>query len=141
MLDKNCVLGWGQVEHDLYEEDGHVFGIELDLFNGHTSFYYKNDRFFEYLNDDIYEAIDQYNTMLPKDNLTLKDILPNNPVDITVRTNDPFGKDMLVGYCHWTGTELISGDGDSYSIDDEVSEYLFDDYGYRLVYWFNSKWS
>ena len=41
MIDKNYVLGWNQVEHVLYEEKGHRFGIELDLFNGHESFYYE----------------------------------------------------------------------------------------------------
>lgn len=78
MLDKNYVLGWEQVEHDLYEEDGHVFGIELDLFNNHTSFYYARriksspladyykSQTFEYLDDDIYKAINQFNERLRK---------------------------------------------------------------------------
>lgn len=72
--------------------------------------------------------------------MKLKDILPNHPVDIQVRTNDPFGEDMWFGCCHWTGTELISGDGDSYSIDDEVYKYEFDKDGYSLTYWFEGNW-
>lgn len=75
MLDKNYVLGWNNVEHILYEEGGHRFGIELDLFNGHKSYYYEKVKKyphsdtvaieeFEYLNDDIYKAIEQFNERL-----------------------------------------------------------------------------
>ena len=75
MLDKNYVLGWNDVEHILYEENGHRFGIELDLFNGHQSYYYEKIKKypysdtiaieqFEYLNDDIYKAIEQFNERL-----------------------------------------------------------------------------
>jgi hypothetical protein len=69
MLDKNSVLFWNEVEHDLYEENDYVFGVELDLFNGHKSYYYKvlDDGkllFFDYLDDDIYKAIEQFNAML-----------------------------------------------------------------------------
>ena len=71
--------------------------------------------------------------------MILKDILPNHYVDIMVRTTDPFGDDMLFGYCHWTGTELVSDDGDSYYLDDEVEKYEFDEDG-RLVYWFKGEW-
>lgn len=78
MLDKNYVLGWEDVECDLYEENGHVFGIELDLFNGHESYYCKTVKkssphsdtqhieHYQYLSDDIYEAIEQFNAMLQK---------------------------------------------------------------------------
>ena len=72
MLDKNSVLFWNEVECDLYEENGKVFGVELDLFNGHKSYYYKNIRCvpfhiieeFEYLDDNIYKAIEQFNEKL-----------------------------------------------------------------------------
>ena len=47
---------------------------------------------------------------------------------------------MLFGYCHWTGTELISGDGDNYYLDDEISKYMFDLEKKRLVYWIESEW-
>ena len=79
MLDKNYVLGWNSIEHTLYEEDGHIFGIELDLFNNHESYYYEKIKKypysdfvavkeFEYLNDDIYKAIDQFNEKLEESN-------------------------------------------------------------------------
>lgn len=73
--------------------------------------------------------------------MRLRDILPDYPIeDISVRTNDPWGGDMLFGYCHWTGTELISGDGDNYYLDDEISKYMFDLEKKRLVYWIESEW-
>lgn len=72
--------------------------------------------------------------------MKLKDILPNHYVNIQVRTYDPDGEDMMFGYCHWTGTELISGDGDSYSIEEEVSKYEFDEDGKKLTYWFEAEW-
>lgn len=73
--------------------------------------------------------------------MKLRDILPDYPIeDISVRTNDPWGGDMLFGYCHWTGTELISGDGDNYYLDDEISKYMFDLEKKRLVYWIESEW-
>lgn len=73
--------------------------------------------------------------------MKLRDILPDYPIeDISVRTNDPWGDDMLFGYCHWTGTELISGDGDNYYLDDEISKYMFDLEKKRLVYWIESEW-
>lgn len=71
--------------------------------------------------------------------MKLKDILPPHPLNnIEVRTNDPFGEDMLFGFCQWTGTELISGDGDNYYLNEEISEYKFD--GEHLTYWIVSKW-
>lgn len=71
--------------------------------------------------------------------MKLKDILSNSPIDkIEVRTNDPFGDDMLFGFCRWTGTELVSLDGDNYSIEDEITKYKFDEYG--LTYWIESEW-
>ena len=46
------------------------------------------------------------------------------PIPITVRTNSPFdGEDMLFGFCSWDGENLISEDGDSYDLDDEVVKY------------------
>ena len=68
MLTKANVLAWCEVEHDLYEEDGHVFGIELDLFNNHTYFYHREGNLYDYLarnrDEDIYDAIDQFNAIL-----------------------------------------------------------------------------
>lgn len=74
--------------------------------------------------------------------MKLIDILPNYPLEnIVVRTNDPYGGDMLFGFCHWTGTELISGDGDTYSVNEEIIKYEFNEQGTSLTYWFESIWS
>lgn len=67
MLDNSFVIGLESVEHDLYEENGHVFGIELDLFNGHQYFYWRYDNYYCDLSSDIYEAIKQFNQILEKD--------------------------------------------------------------------------
>ena len=68
MLEKNYVLCWEEVEHDLYEENGKTFGVELDLFNGHENYYCKTidnkGEHYQYLKGDIYKAIDQFNAML-----------------------------------------------------------------------------
>lgn len=69
MLDKNYVLGWQEVDHDLYEENGKTFGVEFDLFNGHEIYYCKTiedgkELYQYFLTNDIYEAIKQYNLML-----------------------------------------------------------------------------
>ena len=45
---------------------------------------------------------------------------------------------MLFGFCHWTGTELISGDGDNYYLNEEILKYEFG--GEHLTYWIVSKW-
>ena len=47
--------------------------------------------------------------------MKLKDILPDHYINIQARTN-----------------------GDSYSIEEEIIKYEFDEYG--LAYWFESKW-
>lgn len=69
MLNKERVLCWQEVEHDLYEESGYIFGVELDLFNGHKCYYYKTidengTEYYHYLHGDIYSAIEQFNAML-----------------------------------------------------------------------------
>ena len=73
--------------------------------------------------------------------MKLKDILPNYPLEnIEVRTNNPFGEDMLFGFCSWTGTDLISEDGDSYYLDEEIVKYEFDKKNKELIYWIKSEW-
>lgn len=73
--------------------------------------------------------------------MKVKDILPPYPLKyIEVRTNDPFGDDMLFGYCHWTGKTLVSGDGDNYYLNEEISKYEFDEENRKLTYWIISKW-
>jgi hypothetical protein len=74
MLNPNMVLGWEEVEHDLYEENGYVFGVELDLFNGHENFYAKetdkNGNIYYYeLSNDIYKAINEFNEIMEKNTL------------------------------------------------------------------------
>ena len=71
MLNPNMVLGWEEVEHDLYEENGYIFGIELDLFNGHEMYYTKStdkngNTYYRDLGDDIYNAIKEFNIILKK---------------------------------------------------------------------------
>ena len=83
------------------------------------------------------EKNNMYITKIP---LRVKDILPNYPLkDIMVRMYccDKYGEewDLLFGYCHWTGKELVSGDGDSYDLDDEVLKFEFDEKNKKLVYW------
>ena len=74
--------------------------------------------------------------------MKVKDILPSYPLEwIEVRTNDPFGDDMLFGYCHWTGTNLVSADGDNYYLDEEVVKYEFDEENRKLIYWIVSEWA
>lgn len=66
--------------------------------------------------------------------MKVKDILPDHPLEkIMVRVADK-GADILIGFCHWTGSELISLDGDSYQLDDEIEKYEFDEEG-NLTYW------
>lgn len=70
MLNKETALFWNEVEHDLYEENGYIFGVELDLFNNHKNYYCKtvedNREYYQYLKGDIYCAIEQFNAMLQK---------------------------------------------------------------------------
>lgn len=68
MLLREAVVVWNEVEHDLYEENGYIFGVELDLFNNHKYYYCKTieDRreYYQYLEGDIYSAIDSFNLLL-----------------------------------------------------------------------------
>ena len=83
--------------------------------------------------------------------MKLRDILPDHPVQIMVRTNYPerilhnLSREMaeqglLVGYCYWDGEKLISDDGDYYSLDEVISKYEYEEDG-SLTYWGISKWS
>ena len=66
--------------------------------------------------------------------MKVKDILPDHPLEkITVRVADK-GVDILIGFCHWTGSELIPLDGDNYQLNDEIEKYEFDEAG-NLTYW------
>jgi hypothetical protein len=82
--------------------------------------------------------------------MTVKDVLPNHPVEIMVRTNYPesllpylsserIEQGLLVGYCSWDGDKLISADGDYYSVDEVISKYEYEEDG-SLTYWTVSEW-
>ena len=68
MIDKKSVLCWEDVEHDLYEENGYVFVVELDLYNQHLSYYCKEKEdekeFYTFLGVDIYDAIEKFNEII-----------------------------------------------------------------------------
>lgn len=66
--------------------------------------------------------------------------------DIMYRTNSPVEaeEDMLMGYCRYENGNLISLDGDSYCLDDEIVKYEMskDDNGNEyLVVWTESEWA
>lgn len=72
--------------------------------------------------------------------MKVKDILPEYPLNnITVRMNDPWEDNMLFGYCAWDGKNLISLDGDSYYLDEEIVKYEYDAVG-NLTYWISGQW-
>ena len=57
-----------------------------------------------------------------------------------VRINAPDGGDMFFGYCHWDGKELVSGDGDDYSLTELISQYEFNEDKTELTYWIIGEW-
>ena len=71
MIDSKMILAWTEVEHDLYEENGFVFGIELDLFNGNKNYYCKttkgNSEYYQYLHGDVFDAAGQFNAIVEKE--------------------------------------------------------------------------
>ena len=73
--------------------------------------------------------------------MKLRDLLVNNkPMEIKYRINSPVDEegDMLFGYCRWTGSELESGDGDSYYLDDEIERYEIN--GTEITVWIRVNW-
>ena len=73
--------------------------------------------------------------------MKVRDILPSYPLKyIEVRTNDPYGEDILFGHVHWTGINLVSTDGDSYFLDEEVEKWEYDENTRHLTYWIYSEW-
>ena len=71
--------------------------------------------------------------------MKLKDLLGGRYTSIEYRTHGPAGEDLLHGYCYWTGAELVSEDGDVYSVEDVISDYHWDSDS-DLVVWYQSKW-
>lgn len=75
--------------------------------------------------------------------MKVKEILPQHSVNIMVRTNAQANcgcNDLLFGYCKWDGKNLVSLDGDTYSVEDEISRYEYEADG-TLTYWVISEWS
>lgn len=75
--------------------------------------------------------------------MRLKDILPQTPVDITIRSNAPKGcekEDILFGFCRWDGSKLVSLDGDDYELDDEIVKYEYESDG-SLICWIAVTWT
>lgn len=72
MIDSKMILAWNEVEHDLYEENGFVFGVELDLYNGNKNYYCKTvedgKEYYQYLHGDVFEAAGQFNAIVEKEN-------------------------------------------------------------------------
>ena len=75
--------------------------------------------------------------------MTVRDVLPNHPVEIMVRTNYPesllpylsserIEQGLLVGYCSWDGDKLIPA-------DEVISKYEYEENG-SLTYWTVSEW-
>lgn len=67
-MNKDIVAFLTEVEHDLYEENGHIFCVVLDLFNNHQYYYCKTvedgREYYVDLDSDIYTAIEQFNKMI-----------------------------------------------------------------------------
>lgn len=59
--------------------------------------------------------------------------------EITYRTNSPYEENMLVGYASYENGNLMSVDGDGYSLDDVISKWEWNKYG-DLTVWYDSKW-
>lgn len=70
--------------------------------------------------------------------MKLKNILDDEDCYITYRTTGPHGEDILFGYCYWDGEKLKSKDGNSYSVEDEITKYELHSAG-DLTVWYKSK--
>lgn len=57
--------------------------------------------------------------------MTLYDIVKGKDFpEIEVRLYEPDGTDGLFGFCSYINGELISLDGDSYSLDEEIDKWI-----------------
>lgn len=79
--------------------------------------------------------------------MTVKDALDYygelNDVLIMYRTFGPNDENILAGYCRYLNGKLISEDGDSYSLDDVISDHLLDyddNNNPYLIVWYKSEW-
>lgn len=70
MISKETIfaMAYTDLEYDLYEENGHIFGVEFNVFSNTKCYYYKTFKnkgeYYRYLKGDIYAAIDQFNSIL-----------------------------------------------------------------------------
>ena len=67
-----------------------------------------------------------------------------NSVKVEYRTDTPWEKDTLTGWC-WVEKvgnrfEITHSDGDNYSLDDEILKYEFDFENNVLTIWYECKW-
>lgn len=77
--------------------------------------------------------------------MKMEDILDKKPIGcIMVRCNSPVPdeEDMQFGCCRWDGKSLISYDGDSYYLGEEIYKYTFDTGidGIGLICWIHVDW-
>lgn len=71
--------------------------------------------------------------------LRLKDIVQNYDYNyIAYRAFLSDGTDIFIGACKYINGELISLDGDTYSLDDPILKYDID--GNELEVWVDKKW-
>ena len=68
--------------------------------------------------------------------MILKSILPERRVFIEYRTHDNAGDDILVGFCKWTGTEMVPIKENKYPEYGEISSYEWDGPN-NLIIWFD----
>lgn len=70
MIKREAVLAWTNIEHVLYEENGHEFIVEFDLFNNSKNFWHHKGIYYTELTEspreDIYDAIDKFNKIVAK---------------------------------------------------------------------------
>ena len=74
--------------------------------------------------------------------MKIKHIL-TKPSLIEYRTRGPNGEDMFCGECRYDGTNLVTLDGDSYSLEDEISHYEISemDDGLQLItVYYEAEW-
>lgn len=70
-------------------------------------------------------------------------ITPNKTALIEYRTKGPNGEDLFAGECRYKDGELIPCDGDSYSLEDEISHYEIAELpcDYQIItVWYESEW-
>ena len=68
MIEREKILQWSEVEYDLYEENGYIFVVDIDLFNNQMSYYYKTidedgTEYYKFLHKDLYNAIEMFNEL------------------------------------------------------------------------------